>query len=86
MGDMTAAGGGNVRGEQEWRVVREQQQKQPQANRYGSANSIVNYPSEDATGKLQQKEAEITHLYTLQKVAYWVEFAHWRITIRFIQC
>ena len=41
-----------------------QQQKHQQANRYGGASSIVNYPSEDNDGKLQQKEAEITCLYT----------------------
>mmetsp|Transcript_38073 Transcript_38073/g.69889 ORF Transcript_38073/g.69889 Transcript_38073/m.69889 type:complete len:561 (-) Transcript_38073:2759-4441(-) len=63
VGDSTAAGG-NVGGEQEWNVVREQQQKQQQATRYGGANSIVNYPSSDDASKLQQKEAEITRLYT----------------------
>ena len=62
----------NLGGEQEWRVVREQQQKRNQANRreqqaaqYGGVG-ITNYPpqsSQDAE-KLKRKEDEISRLYS----------------------
>ncbi|KAL9181747.1 hypothetical protein ACHAXT_012090 [Thalassiosira profunda] len=58
-------------GEQEWRVVREQQQKrnavmrnEQRAAQYGGGGSIVNYPSASDGDKLRSKEEEVSRLYS----------------------
>jgi len=67
--DTSAAVGG---GEQEWSVVREQQQQirnqqlrqAQQSAQYGNAGSITNYPPSDDNDKLKLKEEEISRLYS----------------------